>query len=156
MAEVTLVKLPSDNGHWTSLMVSEQWFRNGSVPPATSHYLSQCWPISMSPYGVTTPKWVNHCCVELILQNIRIYLYICIIFQYWVGNRKLKSFLVEDKCPSIFVVVVVVVVLVGLFSNNVQLQITKYKLHNHIHMHDTRWDIAGGSQGSRSSSSWQL
>ena len=27
---------------------------------ATSHYLSQCWPRSMSPYGVTRPQWVNH------------------------------------------------------------------------------------------------
>ena len=26
---------------------------------ATSHYLSQCWPSSMSPYGVTKPQWVN-------------------------------------------------------------------------------------------------
>ena len=26
---------------------------------ATSHYLSQCWPCSMSPYGVTRPQWVN-------------------------------------------------------------------------------------------------
>ena len=25
---------------------------------ATSHYLSQCWPSSMSPYGVTRPQWV--------------------------------------------------------------------------------------------------
>ena len=25
---------------------------------ATSHYLSQCWPRSMSPYGVTRPQWV--------------------------------------------------------------------------------------------------
>ena len=24
-----------------------------------SHYLSQCWPRSMSPYGVTRPQWVN-------------------------------------------------------------------------------------------------
>ena len=28
---------------------------------ATSHYLSQCWPSSMSPYGVTRPQWVNWC-----------------------------------------------------------------------------------------------
>ena len=28
---------------------------------ATSHYLSQCWPRSMSPNGVTRPQWVNHC-----------------------------------------------------------------------------------------------
>ena len=26
---------------------------------ATSHYLSQCWPSSLSPYGVTRPQWVN-------------------------------------------------------------------------------------------------
>ena len=26
---------------------------------ATSHYLSQCWPRSMSPYGVTRPQWGN-------------------------------------------------------------------------------------------------
>ena len=26
---------------------------------ATNHYLSQCWPIFMSPYGVTRPQWVE-------------------------------------------------------------------------------------------------
>ena len=26
---------------------------------ATSHYLSQCWPRSLSPFGVTRPQWVN-------------------------------------------------------------------------------------------------
>ena len=26
---------------------------------ATSHYLYQCWPRSMSPYGITRPQWVN-------------------------------------------------------------------------------------------------
>ena len=26
---------------------------------ATSHHLSQCWPRSMSPYGVIRPQWVN-------------------------------------------------------------------------------------------------
>ena len=26
---------------------------------ATSHYLSQCWPSSMSPNGVTRPQWVR-------------------------------------------------------------------------------------------------
>ena len=39
---------------------------------ATSHYLSQCWPRSLSPYGITRPQWVNyrnwyqywgHCCL---------------------------------------------------------------------------------------------
>ena len=26
---------------------------------ATSHYLSQCWPRSLSPFGVTRPQWVK-------------------------------------------------------------------------------------------------
>ena len=26
---------------------------------ATSHYLSQCWSRSLSPYGITRPQWVN-------------------------------------------------------------------------------------------------
>ena len=26
---------------------------------ATSHYLSQCWPRYLSPYGITGPQWVN-------------------------------------------------------------------------------------------------
>ena len=27
---------------------------------ATSHYLSQCWPRSVSPYGIIGPQWVDH------------------------------------------------------------------------------------------------
>ena len=27
---------------------------------ATSHYLSQCWSRSLSPYGVTRPEWVKY------------------------------------------------------------------------------------------------
>ena len=26
---------------------------------ATSHYLNQCWPRSLAPYGVTRPQWIN-------------------------------------------------------------------------------------------------
>ena len=26
---------------------------------ATNHYLSQCWPRSLPPYGVTRPQWVH-------------------------------------------------------------------------------------------------
>ena len=29
-------------------------------PQTTSHYLSQCRPRSLSPYGVTRPEWVNN------------------------------------------------------------------------------------------------
>ena len=34
---------------------------------ATSHYLRQCWPRSMSPCGVTRPQWVKCCFMGLIL-----------------------------------------------------------------------------------------
>ena len=30
------------------------WCRQAPI-----HYLSQCWPRSFSPYGVTRPQWVN-------------------------------------------------------------------------------------------------
>ena len=48
---------------WTSLDLSDDkstlvqvmaWCRQ-----ATSHYLNQCWPRSLPPYGVTRPQWVN-------------------------------------------------------------------------------------------------
>ena len=35
------------------------WCRQSWCCQATSHYLSQCWPRSMSPYGVTRPQWLN-------------------------------------------------------------------------------------------------
>ena len=37
---------------------------------ATSHYLSQCWPRSMSPYVITMPLWVK--LATLIGQNIHV------------------------------------------------------------------------------------
>ena len=44
---------------------------------APSHYLSQCWPRSMSPYGVIRPQWVNHILMihsdlMLMLQDISV------------------------------------------------------------------------------------
>ena len=35
---------------------------------ATSHYLSQCWPRSLSPYGIIRPQWVN-CAVCPIISS---------------------------------------------------------------------------------------
>ena len=40
----------------STLVQVMEWCRQ-----ATSHYLIQCWPSSMSPYGVTRPQWVNAC-----------------------------------------------------------------------------------------------
>ena len=56
------VKLLPDECHITALMRSQQltfvqviaWCHQ-----ETSHYLSQCWPKPMSPYGITRPPWVN-------------------------------------------------------------------------------------------------
>ena len=39
---------------------------------ATSHYLSQWWPCSMSPYGVTRPQWVEAYSVSPIYRG-RVY-----------------------------------------------------------------------------------
>ena len=38
---------------------------------ATSHYLNQCWPISMSPYGITRPQRVNVVRKERLRQRKR-------------------------------------------------------------------------------------
>ena len=37
---------------------------------ATSHYLSQCWPGSMSPYDVTRPQWVESTLVQVMPNGI--------------------------------------------------------------------------------------
>ena len=44
---------------------------------ATSHYLSQCWPRSMSPNGITRPQWVKGQwpCTDLLL-------HFCISYSY--------------------------------------------------------------------------
>ena len=43
--------LPGDKSTLVQVMA---WCRQ-----ATSHYLSQCWPRSLSPHGVTRPQWVK-------------------------------------------------------------------------------------------------
>ena len=36
---------------------------------AVSHYLSQCWPRSLSPYGATRPQWVNSISADFIVRR---------------------------------------------------------------------------------------
>ena len=60
--------LTDDNSTWVQVMA---WCRQ-----ATSHYLSQCWPSSMSPYGITRPQWVI--------------IYSCLTHRWW---RLVVSFL---------------------------------------------------------------
>ena len=40
---------------------------------ATGHYLSQCWPRSMSPYGITGSQLVKPLHADYIWENIKIY-----------------------------------------------------------------------------------
>ena len=65
------------------------WYRQ-----ATSHHLSQCWPRSLSPYGVTRPQWVNTIRTD------------CALYQDGVRLRKLGSqalhwFIFYQKCRFI-------------------------------------------------------
>ena len=53
--EIALRWMPLDLTDDNSALVQVMaWCRQ-----ATSHYLSKCWPRSMSPNGITRPQWVN-------------------------------------------------------------------------------------------------
>ena len=53
--EITLIWLSLDfTDDGSTLVQVMAWCRQ-----ATRHCLSQCWPTSLSPYGVTRPQWVN-------------------------------------------------------------------------------------------------
>ena len=53
--EIALIRLSVDFTDDQSTLVQVMaWCRQ-----ATSHYLSQCWPRSLMPYGVTRPQWVK-------------------------------------------------------------------------------------------------
>ena len=53
----------------STLVQVKTWCRQ-----ATSHYLSQCWPRSLLPYGVTRPQWVKGLALEVI--------FICCVCQW--------------------------------------------------------------------------
>ena len=52
----------------------------------TSHYLSQCWPRSLSPYGVTRPQWVCSQLVVLVMTTRVTYLIISM--SYWCPAKQ--------------------------------------------------------------------
>ena len=63
--EIALRWMPQDLTDDKPTMVQVMaWCRQ-----ATSHYLSQCWPRSMSPNGITRPQWIkiNDCSIIGIL-----------------------------------------------------------------------------------------
>ena len=49
----------------------------------TSHYLSQCWPRSVSLYGVTRPQWVN---LVLMPKCSLLYNHLCLICSFVTGS----------------------------------------------------------------------
>ena len=53
--EIALIWMPLDfSDDQSTLVQAMAW-----CCQATSHYLSQCWPRSLSPCGVTGPEWVK-------------------------------------------------------------------------------------------------
>ena len=52
---------------------------------ATRHYLSQCWPRSISPYGVTRSQWVKVLRRLIILSNTNRF----VIYGAWLPNSSL-------------------------------------------------------------------
>ena len=49
---------------------------------ATSHYLSQCWPSSMLPYGITRPQWVNPWYIPRNVHMVHVLLCYTVV-RYW-------------------------------------------------------------------------
>ena len=69
---------------------------------ATSHYLSQCWPRSLSPYGVTRPQCVKICgkvcvaCVHMaVLHGLQWLHYNDCAMICWIWGTKDR-----DEAPS--------------------------------------------------------
>ena len=75
----------------------------------TSHCLSQCWPKSLSPYGVTRPQWVKchyqSCLSNPIFSNFGL---CAVLWAYFMCHHKLWptsvshpfSFLTSSLCPE--------------------------------------------------------
>ena len=53
---------------------------------ATIHYLSQCWPRCMLPYGVTRPQWIKSAISEHML-SIKFMITCDIAFRWMSCNR---------------------------------------------------------------------
>ena len=95
--EIALRWMPLDLTDDKSTLVQVMaWCRQ-----ATSHYLSQCWPRSLSPYGVTRPQWVKT--RKFIIVGS---FYAFISVQIWcfrkIGDYILHAYCLFYICPSSF------------------------------------------------------
>ena len=58
---------------------------------ATSSYLSQCWPRSMLPYGVTRPQWVKSCTGPMRGGKIRTVLWVDVWFLFKTREQPIPA-----------------------------------------------------------------
>ena len=67
---------------------------------AASHYLSQCWPRSLMPYGVIRPQWVKNGTAEVHGESIKTL--VAIMDPPWSSALKVYNFLIlfKDNCES--------------------------------------------------------
>ena len=123
MTVVSLVQLPLINDKSTLVQVMA-WCRQ-----ATSHYLNQCWPSSMLPYGITRPQWVNSFIVP---------------WQTWKNSHKILKLtyhVLEVKChvfastSNVFLINLHWVQYHGLESNLVQVMAWWHQATSHCLNH---------------------
>ena len=70
---------------------------------ATSHYLSQCWPRSMSPNGVTRPQWINSKCPSYNSVYNEFEYHDFKLLPYLPGAKELRHFSMDSKFSSVFI-----------------------------------------------------
>ena len=69
---------------------------------ATSHYMRQCWPRSMFPYGITRPQWVKRLISGWMHHQISIldtYMFVIGLKNHWFWCQLIE---VETKWPPFY------------------------------------------------------
>ena len=91
--ETTLIWVLLDHSYDKSTLVQVMvWCRQ-----ATSHYLSQCWPRSVLPCGITRTQWVKGRSIVVLMTCFWNNMFIKILF----FNKLLdKSVLLKEHCQS--------------------------------------------------------
>ena len=67
---------------------------------ATRHYLSQCWPRSMSPYGITRPQWVTKLKPYIVINLKRVNILDSIIATIYIYTHEILTLLL----PQYFII----------------------------------------------------
>ena len=89
--EIVLTWMPQDLTNDKSTLVQVMaWCHQ-----ATSHYLSQCWPSSLSPYGVIRPQWIK----ELACQPFCVSLNNLNLNMNRMNNWFIDSYNFTHTCP---------------------------------------------------------